>query len=469
MRCVKVTQQLSAFLDGELQPSEAERIREHLESCPTCRKERQALELTINSVKALPAMRAPGDLASRVLADIEEAEAQPAASASVIRGRFGLRLLWPAAAALLIGAGIALLSPSMRGSRFARESPQPAEREVAMFKADWDAAEELPAAEKGADDGYAYRAEDEAAQRPALAGKLEVRSRDALKIADKELEREHGLTLEGKRGVAGKDTLATGEGLDRSASTERLKEVDEDAVHMLRMEDKPVSNGAVRKRDHVAFATAPMLVEEIEIRSEDPQAAYKKVAAISAKFGGARKLPEYRPLEVQGRLPESVPRRLILNLTKGQLVQFKEKIVVAGLTPINPEKLKRELEAPLDAAAQTDGPIAVPAATRTRKSGRAGALRADEPIRAKKIVEDSPADAVSDVKSAVSQPKSSAAEAETKLKLDKAITLTDTPVRSTGGASSEPLIRVSISFVKMKKEAAAAAGIIQTEIRTRKE
>ena len=113
MRCEKVIAQLSAFLDGELKPKEAERVQAHLDSCVNCRKEREAIERTMQLVRDLPQTPAPTHLHARVMADIA---AEPAA-AEPERPGFRWRVLWPAAAAIVIAAVIALLLPGLRGRR----------------------------------------------------------------------------------------------------------------------------------------------------------------------------------------------------------------------------------------------------------------------------------------------------------------------------------------------------------------
>jgi len=459
MRCAKVTQQLSAFLDGELTPPQAERIREHLESCPDCRKERQALELTINSVKALPAMQAPSDLASRVMAGIEEAEAQPAEPATVLKGRFGLRLLWPAAAALIIGIGIALLSPSMRGGRLSKLNAPPKERPVAMARSNIVTDRDNADAEVDADDGYGYWAEGERAlRREATPGmKQEVRSRERLDRLNKEMASPDHPSLEEKR-------IATGDVLRLPATTEQLKETDEDALLAFRKQDGQPLQDLASATD----AIATMLVEEIEIRSEDPQAAYAKVAAISANLGGAKKLPDYgRPMQ-RGKLVESVPQKIVLDMTSSQLARIKKEILVAGLIPAKPAKLRGALAAPADGPAQAERNGDLLPSGHTRRLYEAGRLGAGKVAQERKAAIESMAKDKAEVKPDVSGPEAAAEEAAAKSKLGMALKIAEKPARIAGKPSAEPLIRVSISFVKAETKAAAAEAL-QTDIEAQKE
>ena len=120
MRCEKVVAQLSAFLDGELAPREAERIRAHIESCPDCRRERRTLERTARLVRDLPQTAAPEDLHDRVMAKINAAPV----IAAVPRSGFSRRVLWPAAAAVVLACLIGLLSPTLLRSRARQPSKQ---------------------------------------------------------------------------------------------------------------------------------------------------------------------------------------------------------------------------------------------------------------------------------------------------------------------------------------------------------
>jgi len=46
MKCEQVTSQLSAYMDGELPPQQAEEVRRHLAECPACAEEYRLLSQT---------------------------------------------------------------------------------------------------------------------------------------------------------------------------------------------------------------------------------------------------------------------------------------------------------------------------------------------------------------------------------------------------------------------------------------
>ncbi len=56
------TEELSAFLDGELQSGPAAELRERLERDPELRAELESLRRTVEAVRSLPAERAPAEL-----------------------------------------------------------------------------------------------------------------------------------------------------------------------------------------------------------------------------------------------------------------------------------------------------------------------------------------------------------------------------------------------------------------------
>ncbi len=51
--CRQVMRALQAFLDGELDPEQAELVAEHLETCQGCGPESETLERVLNAIRAL--------------------------------------------------------------------------------------------------------------------------------------------------------------------------------------------------------------------------------------------------------------------------------------------------------------------------------------------------------------------------------------------------------------------------------
>lgn len=57
----RIGRQLSAYLDRELTPEEARAVERHLEGCPACQEELEALRQTRALLRALPARPLPED------------------------------------------------------------------------------------------------------------------------------------------------------------------------------------------------------------------------------------------------------------------------------------------------------------------------------------------------------------------------------------------------------------------------
>jgi len=68
MTCQEVVEALSPYHDGRLPAQEAREVDAHLEACPACRQELEALRWTSRLLACLPAMRLAVDLAPGVVA-----------------------------------------------------------------------------------------------------------------------------------------------------------------------------------------------------------------------------------------------------------------------------------------------------------------------------------------------------------------------------------------------------------------
>jgi hypothetical protein len=106
MSCDKISEELSAYLDGELSGEEKEAVRAHLEGCADCRELLEKLRETAGAVKELPPVRAPKDLRDKVMASVaKESERR--------RVTWGRRL-WPVAATILIASILYLMDKDRR-------------------------------------------------------------------------------------------------------------------------------------------------------------------------------------------------------------------------------------------------------------------------------------------------------------------------------------------------------------------
>lgn len=70
MSCT-VENDLTAYLDGELPPEAATRVKAHLDGCEDCRTTQLLLQHTVSSLGALPPFEPSRGLRRRVLAEVE--------------------------------------------------------------------------------------------------------------------------------------------------------------------------------------------------------------------------------------------------------------------------------------------------------------------------------------------------------------------------------------------------------------
>ncbi len=96
--------QLSAYLDGELGEAEARRVEQAVAGNATLREELETLRAVRDLLRKLPPQRAPGDLASRVLAGAERGQLVGAEEAHLGEGAGRWVRYLSAAAVLLIAA-----------------------------------------------------------------------------------------------------------------------------------------------------------------------------------------------------------------------------------------------------------------------------------------------------------------------------------------------------------------------------
>ncbi len=121
--------ELSALLDGALDPPPAAALREHLEACAVCQAEHAALSALVAAVRSLPRVAPPVDFTAGVLARIRRAEQEDEEQAR--RARASRAALWlqlgrlAQAAGLLfvLGAGVALTAPGQHRLAYVPDRP----------------------------------------------------------------------------------------------------------------------------------------------------------------------------------------------------------------------------------------------------------------------------------------------------------------------------------------------------------
>jgi anti-sigma factor (TIGR02949 family) len=87
--CASVRAELSASIDGELDPTQQEAVERHLAACSACRAEAALLRLVSQAVRQVPRLEPREELRDQVLGQVRaEATIQPAAEGHVHRVEF---------------------------------------------------------------------------------------------------------------------------------------------------------------------------------------------------------------------------------------------------------------------------------------------------------------------------------------------------------------------------------------------
>lgn len=117
MSCDRVRDHLAAYLEGLLEPAEAEALAEHLSACTDCSEEARLHEAAWSLLGADEPVEAPADLARRVLEDVRrEARGEPASVIPISRWRRWAFPALAAAAVMVVALGSLLLrQPSKEG------------------------------------------------------------------------------------------------------------------------------------------------------------------------------------------------------------------------------------------------------------------------------------------------------------------------------------------------------------------
>ena len=117
MRCHDICENLSAYIDGMLEQSDASLVEQHLESCPGCKAEYDDLLATIELVRDLPEVELPpsfrDELKKRLIAAGSFESAPKPASRRLLGGRWVGMIA--AAAVIFVTVGITALWYDAKG------------------------------------------------------------------------------------------------------------------------------------------------------------------------------------------------------------------------------------------------------------------------------------------------------------------------------------------------------------------
>ena len=70
MRCDEIQDRLSAYLEGEIEPTERRTIEIHLEECVRCRQELALLQRTVSALQSLETIEVPPRLTAAIQVEV---------------------------------------------------------------------------------------------------------------------------------------------------------------------------------------------------------------------------------------------------------------------------------------------------------------------------------------------------------------------------------------------------------------
>jgi len=301
MSCHEIEKELSAYLDGELSPKEAVRVRGHVAQCPACARELERLRRVITAVRELPEVPAPEGLKQKILDELAAGERVRRKPAGVSR----LRMLWPTAAAVAIAALLAWYGGLFR-PREARRAAAPT-TEVARLA--------RPTHEKALRDDLRAESAGRTAKKGAYRGAERRGTHETTPTLGAMAER-------GKAPPAARPKAVTGKG---PTPAFKLSEKGLSEAPALAGEGKA---GGARALQWAFTGGAWELV------SADPAAARARVAAI-VKQAGLRVVapPERYDAEVMQRRAAG-PSPMVIELTSEQWAKLLAELKKAHLTPV---------------------------------------------------------------------------------------------------------------------------------------
>jgi len=316
MSCHEIEKELSAYLDGELPPKEADRVREHIAKCPACARELERLRRVIETMRELPAVPAPKGLKEKILDELVASETGREKPAGASR----MRMLWPTAAAVAVAALLAWYGGLFR-SRGVERAAAPT-REVARL--------ERPASDAALKDEDA----GESAGRAAKMGAYRAPAKGVLKEKTPTI----GAMVErGKAPPTAKLKVVTGKGVASKGGVDKGGE-GIGAANGLKLSETalkkaPAGARAAKAGSRIVLAR-PFTGGTWELLSADPAATRARVTGI-VKQVGLRVVapPERRVAEFMQRRAAG-PSPMVIEVTGEQWAKLVAALKKVKLTPV---------------------------------------------------------------------------------------------------------------------------------------
>lgn len=302
MECSQIQENLSAYLDGELDPGEEAELKSHLEGCETCRSELESLRSTVKLVRSVPRVPAPTVLKQRLTSAISARK--PLQQYQSILGLIG-------AAAILLVTVVAVFL--VTGPRTPSSEPIAAKTETAGLVEK--KAIEAPAAEKAADrySGEEAQELDEplVAQAEGLKGKGDFPVEGGRGYLAEELKKDTGAPADMKATEARRKLAKSEELLEKA---QRLPEADGKHLDELaRRPESPRAQPDLREGGEGPAGgrgeASPAMPPPEPGKTQDALAQAKKPAGEA--LADEEKAPEEKRLEAPGESSKRIEQLVV--------------------------------------------------------------------------------------------------------------------------------------------------------------
>ncbi|MHB8917052.1 MAG: anti-sigma factor family protein [Desulfocucumaceae bacterium] len=335
MRCHEAQELMSEYTDGVLDPSDQERVDRHIEGCPECRSELDALKMVVDLVRDLPLVEPPQEFRPELRKRLETEAVRPQNTGLVHRlasGRWSGIIALAASFVLVIG-----LAATWEGLPWKNDT---AGTRVESY-----------AVKESAQD-QSYSGPDET----GIAPEDLTKSRQSKALGQVAFD----MTIAEERP---KSTVVTSD-YAPAASPERAAatEADPGSVQVRKL---AAGNGASGVAARGTAALPPPSEAEqprqavLEVKVEDMDRAVREISGIAQKLGGTASV-----------LPAAEGREVVLSIPAGQFDQAVADISRTGRVTIKEDKLQ--------AAPRPDA--AAPGILGVQQAGKGGSVSGPPPV-----------------------------------------------------------------------------------------
>lgn len=342
MQCHEVQELMSEYIDGVLDPSALERVDRHIEGCPECRSELDALKMVVDLVRDLPLVEPPPEFRPELRKRLETEAVRPVNTGLIHRlasGRWSGIIALAASFILVIGLAAAWEGLPWNNETFGTRVESYAVKESAQDQS-----------YSGPDEsGVSLEGLAKSRQSKDL-GQVAFDMTDDLTISE-EKPKSTGITFDYAPAASPERAAAPG--------------IDPGSVQARKLAAGNGASGVAARG--TAVQPPPSEAEQprqavLDVKVEDMDRAVREVSGIAQKLGGTASVT-----------PGTEGRELVLSVPTGQFDQAVADIGRTGRVTGKEDKLQ---PAPQPSAT----PAAAPGILDVQQTGKGGSVSGPPPV-----------------------------------------------------------------------------------------